>query len=88
MKRRAFLTLLGLAPVVAQALPRPANPVTLAKGGPVTPTKYIVGETGGEAIMPPTSLALNQGTIIAGSLRSKNNKFVVDLSGGRITIHD
>lgn len=89
MKRRAFLTMLGLAPVVAQALPRPANPVELAKGGPITKAKYLVGEKpfvfeSGELYM--TNVCTN--TITAGILRSKDNKFSVDLSNRRITFRD
>lgn len=82
MKRRAFLTMLGLAPVVAQALPRPANPAALAKGGPVVPAKYVVGEN-------PCELIIKQSAIMPlHVIRSKDNKLIINLSEGRITFHD
>lgn len=82
MKRRAFLTMLGLAPVVAQALPRPANPANLAKGGSVTKTKYIVGEQSAEL------LRFSEYPLVVGKIRSKDNKMVLHLSEGRITFRD
>lgn len=87
MKRRAFLTALGalascgVPPIAGFALPRPANPAALAKGGPVTPTKYIVGEN-------PCELIVQQNKEIAGIVRSVNNKLVINLSEGRITFRD
>lgn len=89
MKRRAFLTMLGLAPVVAHSLPRPADPSKLATGG-IVKAKHIVGERGPEMVVPlhdprkdPFIFKdgvcnlknVNIGPITAGIIRSKPDKF-------------
>lgn len=72
MKRRAFLRMLGLAPIVAAssslALPKPDNPKRLADGGVVGPSRPVrVGEAPPEQvefqrmISPSKRLEINSG---------------------------
>lgn len=85
MKRRAFLTMLGLAPVVASARPqRPDRP--LASGGIASPTEHLIGD----------KLFAGCGTIgiiNGGTLRSAPNRYgksamVISLDQGRIVMTD
>lgn len=77
MKRRAFLTMLGLAPVVAQALPRPVDPSKLAKATPLSEAREIKvtvdidenGEFDTFVKQSPISLAIWQGEKLEHILR-------------------
>lgn len=91
MKRRSFLRLLGLAPVVAAApglaMPRPESPKDIITGlSAATDPQFI----GSEQVSHPIVYEGGQFYLNAGSIRSSNGKLVIDMHGGNcsIRIHD
>lgn len=88
MKRRAFLRMLGIAPVVA-AVPaisttRPDNPKRLAAGGSVWPSRpTVMGEHPSEH---PFIFERGELVINPARLRSRDGKMVIDMSGGVASI--
>lgn len=80
MKRRAFLRMLGVAPVVAAvpavAVTKPDNPKRLAAGGSAVSSRSVmVGEC-------PFVFERGEFMVNATSLRSRNGKLVIDFGGG------
>lgn len=82
MKRRAFLRMLGIAPVVAAApaiaITKPNNPKRLAAGGSVGPSRpTVVGEHPSEH---PFIFERGELVINPARLRSRDGKMVIDMS--------
>lgn len=88
MKRRAFLRMLGIAPVVAAvpaiATTRPDNPKRLAAGGSVGLSRpTVMGEHPSEY---PFIFERGELVINPARLRSRDGKMVIDMSGGVASI--
>lgn len=88
MKRRAFLRLLGIAPVVAAvpaiATTKPDNPKRLAAGGSVRSTRpMVMGEHPSEH---PFTFERGELVVNPAHLRSRDGKMVIDMSGGVASI--
>lgn len=79
ISRRSFLTMLGLAPIAA-TIP------TVAK----SESPFIVDEPGFKLSKPGRDVfeGANIGTINAGTIRSKDKRFVMDLSNGTLRWND
>lgn len=89
MKRRSFLTLLGLAPVVASARPQRPDKVAsidtqvIADGVTEQMNRMRHARLNG---INPLSLQVNQ--ITAGVIRSADGKMIIDRNSKRIVISD